>query len=424
MNHLFASRSPLRAANYDEDMSLGSSGDAHMYATAVLQQPLSFGALDEEDEFEGLGGGEDAMLDPAYERLLPSLDPHRRHAPSNVDTSADGGWMAAGEKRRGALLDEEDEEQDGGALFSTKQARVEQGDDDDIIVTTGFAPSSGLPVFAFHSMPVPGSAQIASSPVGWAASAARAPPAPSSAPQHHPAHVLLPAGASSSSSRVTRSVTATITQQIARPLSTISEESERSSLRGSATGGSSLPSRSSPRDGGGSASGHPASPRGSLRGSMDEGEEDEEGAYGEEDASDDGGSGAEGRRGPTTAEGRAGASAGEDAGGEDEHMLVVLPRPLAASLGRKGRIPFALAYPRGKLATGCAYSVGMYGVNNGQRGSRLAALAALRARRIFFKKVKYTQRHQLANGRQRVKGRFVKDDTPGAAQPKAAGKAK
>lgn len=101
--------------------------------------------------------------------------------------------------------------------------------------------------------------------------------------------------------------------------------------------------------------------------------------------------------------------------------MVVLPKIVARAIGRKGRIPFEVAYCHGSegglLHPVGAKTVGVYSMP--QRAERLAAWADLRARRIFYKKVKYRMRHALANGRQRIKGRFVKDDTPGAAPPVA-----
>jgi len=101
---------------------------------------------------------------------------------------------------------------------------------------------------------------------------------------------------------------------------------------------------------------------------------------------------------------------------QDPHNMVVLPLPIARSIGRKGgRIPYPIAYRYdtndGKsLYPENTLMIGIYSYQH--RIDRLQQWNDLRNRRIFYKKVKYRQRRILANGRQRVKGRFVKEAAP------------
>lgn len=100
--------------------------------------------------------------------------------------------------------------------------------------------------------------------------------------------------------------------------------------------------------------------------------------------------------------------------GASDDTSVVLPTALAKELGRRsGRVPATEVYLQGKLLHSGAYSVGLYGVDSGQRQARMRVWMEAREKRVFHKKLKYERRHELANGRVRVKGRFVKDDGSG-----------
>lgn len=120
-----------------------------------------------------------------------------------------------------------------------------------------------------------------------------------------------------------------------------------------------------------------------------------------------------GRAGSKRARVRAGEEDVDGVEDGQEDWTVILPAVLGKALGRRaGRIPATEVYLQGQLLHSSAYSVGLYGVD-GARQERLRMWMGAREKRVFHKKLKYERRHELANGRVRVKGRFVKDDGAG-----------
>lgn len=422
MDALFAPPSPLLFG--DEDIV--SFHQAQGLGSGLLQpinsavKPLnSFMGAASDIEVTGFG-------DDTYERLLPSLQ-----AAGGLDSQPDAADAFVAGKRKGFTSDQLGMTEVGTGLTqssSNKLARLQNFDDDDDIVVTSGNNGAGLlfPGYTATSASTTAAASSLAWPIHGVASQR-------SAVLQHPAVQAQAGLPEPAPSRAARSVpTSQHPQATSRALSTISEESDgRSSIAidgvgsvlgvGVGRGGGSPGTGSSPSTGyllqemPGMAAASSRSAHMLQHVQEDAGLDDAEDDDDDEGEEDMGGMWGEG-------EGEEEDATGPALLGADEELLVVLPRPLVATLGKKGRLPFTVAYSRGRLVTGCAYSVGLYGVLNGQRASRIAAFDALRARRIFYKKVKYTQRHSLANGRQRIKGRFVKDDTPGAAPPKAAGK--